>query len=129
MNIKRTGTLVNLHYKLIWNDLMPYSFYYAICYATVLTLCKKCLNKEFLLVHIFSVFRLDMDIYGVNLCIQSEYGKMPTRINSILVHLSGSVILYHYIRLILSSQLQTVQTVFTFEGISVPMFLQNCFYK
>ena len=36
----------------------------------------------------FPVFRLNTEIYCVNLCIQSEYGKIRTRKNSVFGHFS-----------------------------------------
>ena len=44
-----------------------------------ISLCEKCPNAEF-----FPVFGLNMEIYGVNLRIQSEYGKIQTSRNSVL---------------------------------------------
>ena len=41
----------------------------------------------------FFVFRLNAEIYGVNLRIQSEYGKKHTRKNSVFGHFSRSVII------------------------------------
>ena len=38
----------------------------------------------------FPVFRLNMEIYSVNLCIQPEYRKMRTRNNSEFGHISRS---------------------------------------
>ena len=38
----------------------------------------------------FPVFRLNTQIYGINLCIQSEYRKIWTRNNSLLRHFSRS---------------------------------------
>ena len=38
----------------------------------------------------FSVFELNTDTYGVNLCIQSEYRKMRITNNSVFGHFSGS---------------------------------------
>ena len=40
----------------------------------------------------FTVFELSTEIYGVNLCFQSEYGKIRTRRNSVLGHFSRSVL-------------------------------------
>ena len=39
----------------------------------------------------FPVFGSDTEIYGVNLCIQSEYRKIGTRNNSVFGHFSRSV--------------------------------------
>ena len=39
----------------------------------------------------FPVFGLNTEIYGVNLCIQSEYRKIRTRKNSVFGHFSRSV--------------------------------------
>ena len=41
----------------------------------------------------FPVFGLNTEIYGVNLRIQSKYGKIRTRKNSVLGHFSPSVLL------------------------------------
>ena len=41
----------------------------------------------------FPVFGLNTEIYGVNLRIQSEYGKIQTSRNSVLWHFSNSVFL------------------------------------
>ena len=38
----------------------------------------------------FPVFGLNTEIYGVNICIQSEYRKMRTRNNSVFGHFSRS---------------------------------------
>ena len=40
----------------------------------------------------FSVFGMNTEIYGINLCIQSKYGEVRTRKNSVFGHfsLSGS---------------------------------------
>ena len=45
----------------------------------------------------FPVFGLKTEIYGVNLRIQSEYRKIPTRNNSAFGHFSHSVRLPHVI--------------------------------
>ena len=54
------------------------------------TLCEKCQNTEFFSGPYFPVFGLNTEIYEVNLCIQSEYGKIRTRKNSIFWHFSRS---------------------------------------
>ena len=44
----------------------------------------------------FSVFGLNMKIHGVNLPIQSKYGKILTRKNSVFWHFLSSEYLQHY---------------------------------
>ena len=44
----------------------------------------------------FSVFELNMKIHGVNLPIQSKYGKILTRKNSVFGHFLRSEYLQHY---------------------------------
>ena len=60
-----------------------------------LTLREKYPNTELFLVRIFVysdwVFGLNTEIYGVNLCIQSEYRKIRTRNNPLFRHFSRSV--------------------------------------
>ena len=56
-----------------------------------IALREKCLNAKFFLVRIFVLFELNTDIYSVNLRIQSEYGKIRTRKDSVFGHFSHSV--------------------------------------
>ena len=51
----------------------------------------KCPNKEFFSGPYFPVFGLNTERYGVSLRIQSEYGKIQTRKNSVCGHFSRSV--------------------------------------
>ena len=55
------------------------------------SLCEKCPNSGVFSGPYFLLFRLNMEIYSVNLCIQSEYRKMPTRKSSIFGHFSRIV--------------------------------------
>ena len=55
------------------------------------SLCEKCPKVEFFLVRIFPVFGLYTKIYGVNFRIQSEYGKVLTRKNSVFGYFSRNV--------------------------------------
>ena len=58
-----------------------------------LLLRKKCPNTEFFLVRIYTgVFGQNTEIYFVNLRIQSKYGKIRTRKNSVFEHFSRSVL-------------------------------------
>ena len=44
----------------------------------------------------FSVFRLNMEIYSVNIRFQSEYRKIQTRNNSVCGPFSRSAIVHYY---------------------------------
>ena len=46
--------------------------------------------------HYFPIFGLNTEIYGVNLRVQSEYGKIRTRKNSIFGHFSRSDFVHLY---------------------------------
>ena len=61
-----------------------------IIFKVIFSLCKKCPYTEFFLVRIFPYFGW-IEIYSVNIRIQSEYGKIRTRKNSISGHFSRSV--------------------------------------
>ena len=52
--------------------------------------CVKSVQIRSFLWSIYPVFGLDTEIFVVNLCIQSEYKKIRTRKNSVLVHFSRS---------------------------------------
>ena len=53
------------------------------------SLREKCQKQFFSGLH-FPAFRLNMEIYGVNLCIQSECEKIGTRKKSVFGHFSRS---------------------------------------
>ena len=67
------------------------SFYTIDKYLTLVTLRKKCPNREFFSDPHFPVFGLSTDIYSVNPCIQSKYEKIRTRKNSAFGKFSRSV--------------------------------------
>ena len=50
----------------------------------------KCPNADFFFWSVFSCIRLNTEIYGVNLGIQSEYRKIRTRKNSVFAHFARS---------------------------------------
>ena len=58
------------------------------------SLHEKCPNAEFFSGIYFPVPGLNEKIYGVNLRIQSKYGKMQTRKNSVFGHFSRSAFFY-----------------------------------
>ena len=60
------------------------------CYLASLALCEMCPNKEFFSGPYFPAFRLNTDRYEVSLRIQSEWGKIWTRKNSVFGHFSLS---------------------------------------
>ena len=60
-------------------------------YRCIISLCEKFPNKEFFSGQYFPVFRLNTEIYGVNLRIQSKYRKIRTRKSSVLGHFSCNV--------------------------------------
>ena len=54
------------------------------------SLREKCQKTEFFSGLHFPAFRLNMEIYGVNLCIQFKCGKVGTRKKSVFGHFSRS---------------------------------------
>ena len=61
-----------------------------IIFKVIFSLCKKCPNRSFFW-SVFSRISAEFEIYSVNIRIQSEYGKIQTRKNSISGHFSRSV--------------------------------------
>ena len=57
------------------------------------TSTEKCPNKEFFSGSYFPLFRLNAEIYCVNLRIETKYGKIKTRENSVFGHFSHSALL------------------------------------
>ena len=56
-------------------------------------LCEKCPNTEFFSGQYFPIFGLNMEVYSVNLRIQSEYREIRIRKNSVFRHFSRSELL------------------------------------
>ena len=61
----------------------------------------------------FPAFGLNTEIYGVNFCIQSEYRKIRTRINSVCGHFWRSVCLMFF--WLIASVLECASQEFSFE--------------